>query len=193
MYHPDVNGGSPQAEQKMKEINEAYREILNMRKNGTSGTTRNYGYRTQQSSSQNTNSGGYANSYQAARSYIQFGRYAEAERILQNIPQRDAEWYYLSAMVCAGTDRRINALEYARQAVMLDPGNPEYQALLRRLEYGNEEYQQESFKFGGFGKFFRHNPLALLCCANLLCTCLCNACSGTGNMGNMGNMYGRPW
>ena len=28
-YHPDVNGGSPEAEAKMKEINAAYSQIMN--------------------------------------------------------------------------------------------------------------------------------------------------------------------
>lgn len=41
-YHPDVNGGSAQAEQKMKEVNEAYSTIMKMRKEGTSGPQGGY-------------------------------------------------------------------------------------------------------------------------------------------------------
>ena len=37
-YHPDRNGGSKEAEAKMKEINDAYAQITNMKKNGSSYT-----------------------------------------------------------------------------------------------------------------------------------------------------------
>ena len=43
-YHPDVNNGSPQAEAKMKEVNEAYSLIMKMRREGTTSTSSNYDY-----------------------------------------------------------------------------------------------------------------------------------------------------
>lgn len=36
-YHPDRNGGSAEAEEKMKEINAAYAQIVAERKNGGAG------------------------------------------------------------------------------------------------------------------------------------------------------------
>ena len=47
-YHPDLNGGSPEAEAKMKEINEAYSLITKMRREGTSYTGGSQGYGGQQ-------------------------------------------------------------------------------------------------------------------------------------------------
>ena len=39
-YHPDRNGGSAEAEEKMKEINAAYSQIVAERKNGGAGQSR---------------------------------------------------------------------------------------------------------------------------------------------------------
>ena len=39
-YHPDVNNGSAEAEARMKEVNEAYSQIMKMRREGT----KNYYY-----------------------------------------------------------------------------------------------------------------------------------------------------
>ena len=42
-YHPDVNGGSPEAEAKMKEINAAYSQIMNRHANPNPGSSRGAG------------------------------------------------------------------------------------------------------------------------------------------------------
>ena len=34
LYHPDRNNGSEEAEKKMMQVNEAYAQIMDMRKNG---------------------------------------------------------------------------------------------------------------------------------------------------------------
>ena len=41
-YHPDVNNGSAEAEARMKEVNEAYSQIMKMRREGNTGAN-NYG------------------------------------------------------------------------------------------------------------------------------------------------------
>ena len=40
---------------------------------------------------------------------------------------------------CVGS--RINALNYAQQAVRMDPNNAEYRELLNRLQYAGGAYQ----------------------------------------------------
>ena len=81
-YHPDQYADSPLkdlADEKMKEINEAYDTIVAQRKNGNRGG-RAYG-------------GGYNNvgpnggsGFNDVRSYIMAGRIADAEQILNGVP-----------------------------------------------------------------------------------------------------------
>ena len=38
-YHPDLNGGSPEAERKMKEVNDAYTYLIKNKGQGSYGST----------------------------------------------------------------------------------------------------------------------------------------------------------
>ena len=129
-YHPDANPGDPVAEQKMKEINAAYDQIINKKNTGQSaygqqGTGGYYdpfsGFRGHQT---------YANAQEspkmrAARNYINYRRYQEALHVLSEVEERNAAWYYYNAVAHCGLGNRIQALQYAQQAVSLDPDNPE--------------------------------------------------------------------
>ena len=94
-YHPDNYADSPLAdvaEQKMKEINEAYDAINQMRQKGKgTGSTGSSSY----SSSANSQ-------FYNVRIYIQRNMIDQAEQILDSTPMgnRTAEWYYLKGM-CA--------------------------------------------------------------------------------------------
>ena len=57
-YHPDVNNGSPQAEARMKEVNEAYSQVMKMRREGTSANAGGYG-----ASGYGSNGYGYGSGY----------------------------------------------------------------------------------------------------------------------------------
>ena len=93
-YHPDNYQNNPLAdlaEEKMKEINEAYDAIVAQRKAGGAGRGYGGGYNNV---GQNGNS-----SFSDVRSYIMAGRIADAEQILNGVPpqRRNAEWYFLAS------------------------------------------------------------------------------------------------
>ena len=192
-YHPDVNNGSSQAEARMKEINEAYSMIMKLRREGaeSSGTYgRASGYDPGGFGSGRYNAGfGSANPHlQAARNYIHAGRFQDAMRLLETIVERNAEWYYLCGEASLGLGNRIAALNFARQAVSMDPNSFEYRALLNRLEGGAQFYQSNGASQGfTMPTILCGNPLLSCCAINLLCNLLCNCFGG----GCGGGYYGR--
>ena len=199
-FHPDVNNGSPEAEAKMKEVNEAYSTIMKMRREGTSGTggysQQGYGgyggnpyggtsygggsYGGSSYGGSSYGSSGYSSSsprMQAARNYIRAGRFQEALHLLEELNERTAEWYYLCGEANLGMGNRVAALNYARQAVSMDPNNFEYRVLLSRLE-GSSHFYQSNGSSRGFDipSMVCSNPCLSCCLAQMLCNCLCNGC-----------------
>ena len=159
-YHPDRNPDNQEAARKMQEVNEAYEQIKNPQKASQSGPS-GYGY---------GNAGGYGGYYdpfggyrqqsygssegdayqQSAFQYIRFGRYQEALNALQNSTNRNARWYYLSALANYGMGNQITGLEHIRRAVSMEPDNAEYIQALSAMESGGYTYRQNAGQFKGF-------------------------------------------
>ena len=160
-YHPDLNPGDQEAARKMQEVNSAYEQIKNPEK-----------FRQQQHSQQG---GGYGDPFtgwydpftggyrqqsyqqqtgdqyqQAAEQYIRFGRYREALNTLQSSTERNARWYYLSALANDGVGNQVTAMEHIRKAVSMDPDNYQYQQVLSQMEHGGRAYRQQAGNFQGF-------------------------------------------
>ena len=137
-----------------------------------------YGYGGGQQYYQDT-----VNEMRAAANYINAGHYAEALNALNSVPagKRNARWYYLSALAQAGLHNNAQAMEYARQAVNMEPGNMQYQQLLSQLQGGGSWYGQRGTSYGrqSYGQ-------PNLCCTFLALQMCCNCCSG-------GRMFFYPW
>ena len=165
-YHPDRNPGDAEAAKKMQQVNAAYEQIKNPSHTASSGGYGGYsqydpfgfgGY--QQRSYTDSDAGD--NYQKAALNYIRFGRYREALNALENSSQRDARWYYLSALANHGLGNQVTALEHIRRAVSMEPDNQEYLDALNRIEYGGTAYRQQAGNFQGFE--MRSNPCMNLC------------------------------
>ncbi|MCR4922862.1 MAG: J domain-containing protein [Lachnospiraceae bacterium] len=194
-YHPDANVNNPnkaQAEEKFKEIQQAYQQIMDMREKGYKGYSDNDGYGFGGFGGFNNGSyGGSRRSYssgagsmgeeavhlQAAANYINNRRYREAINVLEGINNRDGQWYYMSALANAGLGNNIQAMEYARTAVNMEPDNIVYRDFLDRLSYGGQVYRDKRTEYGGT-VLNTDNLCVKLCFWNLVC----NLCCGGGGM-----------
>ncbi len=170
-YHPDVNPGDPVAAKKMQQVNAAYEQIKNPEKaqsNPGQGGYNPYGsydpfggfggYRQQSYGSSDSSGGQYQ---QAAYQYICFGRYQEALNALQSDSNRNARWYYLSALANNGLGNQVTALEHIRKAVSMEPDNREYLNALDAIQHGGTAYRQQAGNFRGFT--WGGSSLASLC------------------------------
>lgn len=171
-YHPDLNPGDQEAARKMQEVNEAYDQIKNPEKYASRQTGYQgynpYGYNPY--SGQSSYADPTAQYYQAAQQYILFGQYQQAITILENIKDRTARWYYLSALAHDGLGNQATALEHIKRAVGLEPDNYEYLSCLQQMENGGKIYRNRTSSFGGFTMV--GNPCTNMCLcylAQLLC------------------------
>ena len=161
-YHPDNYHDDPLADlaqEKMKEINEAYDAITAQRKAG-GGQGYNGAYN-------NVGAGG-SSGFNDVRSLIMSGRIADAEQILNGVPtaSRDAEWYFLKGSVLYRRGWLDEAKRYYETAVQMDPGNAEYQRALDMLNGNGAAYRPN-----GYGHVTTGN------CAGDNCSSLCAACA----------------
>lgn len=171
-YHPDQYAESPLkelADEKMKEINEAYDAITAQRKGKGSAYGRYAG------GYNNVNTSG-SSEFNDVRSYIMSGRIADAEQILNGVPleRRNAEWYFLKGSVLYRRGWLEEAKEHFTRACQMDPGNAEYSATL------NQAMNQGSGVYGGYSPNMNQNVggcnscdiCSTLICANLCCRCM---------------------
>lgn len=166
-YHPDNYTDSnlaDVAEEKMKEVNEAYDAIQKMRASGSSGQYNSGSY-----------SGGTGSAeFAQVRQLFNLGQFSEAELILDATPisQRGAEWNFLKGCVLLKRGFIFDAQRYIETACYLDPSNPEYKAARQQIRNNASAY----------GSTYRTTHAAPSCTAWDLCTtiacadCLCECC-----------------
>ena len=183
-YHPDRNPGNEEAARKMNDINTAYDQIKSgaaqQQSYGPAGAAYepSYGWsgwdpwsaawQQQQQQQQQERS-----EYTAAKSYIRNGMYREALNALSGVPlpERDGKWYYLSAGANMYLGNKIAALDAAKKAVEIEPGNEEYRRLLEQLQSGGDFYDNYTTRYrSGLSP---DRLILSLCAANLCLGPLC--------------------
>jgi len=166
-YHPDNYADNPLADlaqEKMKEINEAYDAI-------------NKGAASQQSYSQQTYSQGYQSyqstsnpTYAQIRRNINLGNIQVAEDQLTALATRDAEWYFLSGSVAYRKGWMDEARRNFELACQMAPANLEYRQALSMLS-GAGVYR------GGNGSGSHVDGCSI--CSSMLCAdCCCEMMGG---------------
>lgn len=175
-YHPDNYAGSnlaDVAEEKMKEINEAYDAIRKSRAGDAAGSSAGSGY-TYGASDPSAGASSYG--YADVRRMMSEERYSDAELILDAVPAslRGAEWNYLKGCLLMRRGYFFDAQKCIETACYLEPDNPEYAAARRRMRETASSY----------GSPYRQTPYASECsvcdlCSSLICAnALCSCCGG---------------
>ena len=184
-YHPDNYVNNPLADlaqEKMKEINEAYDQIQRQRKqqqqsySGQASANRGYsnsGYSRQSYSGQGRSQ------FADIRQLLNSNRLSEAEELLEGIPQqrRDAEWYYLRGRVFYVHGWLDQAYSYYTRAVQMTPGNAEYQTALNQLMWQRNTGRPS----GGYGDYRNVQSGGMSgcdMCSGLICADCCCECMG---------------
>lgn len=175
-YHPDLNPGDAAAAQKMNEINAAYDQIKNPQPQQQAGSGDPWGGYGGYAGARQTREEAERNELRAARNYIRSRHFQEAVIALSGVPygERDGEWYYLHAVASYNLGNRVAAMDSARRACELSPGNMIYRQLLDHIQSGSVAYERAGENYGFRSTNFGGGSMCLrLILANLLCNLLC--------------------
>lgn len=152
-YHPDANINNPnkaQAEEKFKQVQQAYNTVMKMRQEGST-------YGSQYSNQGYGSSGGYSGyggsagagssngippELQAAANFISNGYYREAMNALSgiNATERTGMWYYLASMAQEGMGNLTEARNYIDAAVRYEPSDMQYRRYQEHLKNGGSMF-----------------------------------------------------
>ena len=181
-YHPDKYADNPLsdlAEAKMQEINEAYNMLMKP------SSTSNSGYGSGGYASQ----GGYAYaddsesegsySYEEARAAdfmqirrdIDMGRLDAAEKTLNKISPRPAEWYFLKGVLSSRKGWYDQAVSNLQTACRMAPDNQEYRRHYASIVNQGQAYQNQAQGHG-------YNTMGNddMCCQALQCYICADCC-----------------
>jgi curved DNA-binding protein CbpA len=171
-YHPDHYQNNPLsdlAEEKMKEVNEAYDAIIKMRSNG--------GYHYSGGGYQGQSHGGASRqgsstsdpAFGQVRTLLDMGNLNEAQRLLENSGVRSAEWYYLMGSVAYRRGWLAEARDNFMIACNMEPSNMEYR---QAADYLNNQAGRGFQTYRGGGGMSTGDLCAMLACWS----CLCDGC-----------------
>ncbi len=173
-YHPDRYTDTDLSElaaEKMKEVNAAYEEIMQMRAGGNQSAN---GARNPGGSSQSkAYSGAFASQFIAVRNCINAGRFDEADRLLKEVPEADrgAEWIFLSGCIAMHRGNYVDAQRAFDTAYRMEPSNTEYWTF-------KEKMHQRADSFGRGYNTSRNDGGCDLCTTMICADCCCECMGG---------------
>ena len=169
-YHPDNYQNNPLAdlaEEKMKEINEAYDAITRSRSG--SGSSAGYGtqgqYQSQYQYGQQRQTSGDP-LFAQVRQCINIGDLNRAEQLLRTAPQQNAEWHFLTGYIAYQKGWLDEATQHFQTACNMEPGNVEYRQALSMIQQGGV-YRPAGYSSAGC------DP-----CTTYLCISMCTPWGG---------------
>ena len=174
-FHPDNFGSNPtaaeMANEKMQEINDAYDQIINSRKNRSSakqGAGNNWGAGNASASS----------NFNDVRNLINSSRFEDAQEILDGVPpeKRDAEWYFLNGIVLFRRGWFDAAYTSMATACRMDPQNAEYRMAFNQMQRSRNGYASYGGGRTGMGSGPSGECTPCDICAGLMCADMCCRC-----------------
>lgn len=165
-YHPDKYASDPEAarraEEKMKEINEAYDRITTLRSQRTGAAN-----------------GSASASYADIRTRISAGDYATAELMLNAVPsdRRGAEWHYLKSVLLMRRGWINDAMLEIETACAMDPGNEEYRRARDAFTRNAAAFGRGYTRRGG-GRSQSACSACDLCTGLVMADCCCECMGG---------------
>ena len=165
-FHPDNYHDNPLsdlAQEKMKEINEAYDAVTKQRAGAGGGFAGGGPTRP-------TGQGGSAR-YDEIRAAINAGDLSRVEMLLGTISDRGAEWNFLMGSLCYRRGWMDEAARYFEVAVSMNPTNPEYRQALTYMHSGGMAYHPRGSVQNGV------DPCNL-CSGLCIADCCCEALGG---------------
>jgi len=194
-YHPDRYQDNPLsdlAEEKMREINEAYETLMAGAKGpknrgGTQygpGSSRGYnggpayggGYYDNDYGDGYGGTGQFAGDgdeqYREVRKSIDRGDLRDAEVRLGRMGTRGAEWYYLFGVLNIRRGWYNEGIQGLQTAVNMEPQNYEYRNTLNSVVAQTQNYYASSSRYGynDANRAFCYG-LQCYCCADMCCDC----------------------
>lgn len=173
-YHPDQYGDNPLknlAEEKMREINKAYDMLTK-----NNGNSYNNSYSNSNNNTSNNSYSNYSNdsySLSEIRRLILSRNFTEAERRLNSIQNRNAEWNFLYGLVLTNKGWFDAGRNHIQKAVNMDPNNFEYRQTLNSLHQRASAYSGNYYRTTGGS-----SANACDCCLNLYCLDTMCECMG---------------
>jgi molecular chaperone DnaJ len=186
-YHPDRYQNNPLsdlAEEKMREINEAYETLMSGAKGpknrggaqygpGSSRGGGGAGYGSGAYGGRGGSAGSDAEEFRQVRQSIDRGDLKDAEARLGRVGTRGAEWYYLFGVLNIRRGWHNEGLQSLQTAVSMDPQNYEYRNTLNSVVAQTMNYQANSYQRGySSPERTMCQALQCYCCADMCCDCI---------------------